>query len=118
MVTVDDVVRVIDEEAEEDLMKIVGASDTDFHAPPHIIAWRSVRQQAGAPPVDVSIHLNPAAIGNGLTGPSTEPRNQGMRRIEVDFSDPVQLKAGGSATITLWTTDTNGQIVALPPALS
>ena len=43
MVTVDDVVRVIDEEAEEDLMKIVGASDTDFHAPPHIIAWQRVR---------------------------------------------------------------------------
>jgi magnesium transporter len=43
VVTVDDVVRVIDEEAEEDLMKIVGASDTDFHAPPHVIAWQRVR---------------------------------------------------------------------------
>jgi magnesium transporter len=43
VVTVDDVVRVIDEEAEEDLMKIVGASDTDFHAPPLIIAWQRVR---------------------------------------------------------------------------
>jgi magnesium transporter len=43
VVTVDDVVRVIDEEAEEDLMNIVGASDTDFHAPPHIIAWQRVR---------------------------------------------------------------------------
>ena len=43
VVTVDDVVRVIDEEAGEDLMKIVGASDTDFHAPPHIIAWQRVR---------------------------------------------------------------------------
>ena len=43
VVTVDDVVRVIDEEAEEDLMKIVGASDADFHAPAHIIAWQRVR---------------------------------------------------------------------------
>jgi magnesium transporter len=43
VVTVDDVVRVIDEEAEEDLMKIVGASDTDFHAPAHMIAWQRVR---------------------------------------------------------------------------
>lgn len=43
VVTVDDVVRVIDEEAEEDLMKIVGASGTDFHAAPHIIAWGRVR---------------------------------------------------------------------------
>lgn len=43
VVTVDDVVRVIDEEAEEDLLKIVGVSDTDFHAAPHIIAWQRVR---------------------------------------------------------------------------
>jgi magnesium transporter len=43
VITVDDVVRVIDEEAEEDLMRIVGASDTDFHAPAHIIAWQRVR---------------------------------------------------------------------------
>jgi magnesium transporter len=43
VVTVDDVVRVIDEEAEEDLMKIVGASGADFHAPAHIIAWQRVR---------------------------------------------------------------------------
>ncbi len=43
VVTVDDVVRVIDEEAEEDLMRIVGASDTDFHAPAHMIAWQRVR---------------------------------------------------------------------------
>ncbi len=43
VVTVDDVVRVIDEEAEEDLMRIVGASDTDFHAPAHMSAWQRVR---------------------------------------------------------------------------
>jgi len=43
VVTVDDVVRVIDEEAEEDLMKIVGASGADFHAPAHMIAWQRVR---------------------------------------------------------------------------
>jgi magnesium transporter len=43
VITVDDVVRVIDEEAEEDLMKIVGASGGDFHAAAHIIAWQRVR---------------------------------------------------------------------------
>ena len=43
VVTVDDVVRVIDEEAEEDLLKVVGVSDTDFQAPAPLIAWRRVR---------------------------------------------------------------------------
>jgi magnesium transporter len=43
VVTVDDVVRVIDEEAEEDLLNIVGVGDTDFHDPPHITAFRRVQ---------------------------------------------------------------------------
>jgi len=43
VITVDDVVHVIDEEAEEDLMGLVGASDTDFHAPAVETAWRRVR---------------------------------------------------------------------------
>jgi len=43
VVTVDDVVRVIDEEAEEDLLAIVGVGDTDFHDPAHITAFRRVR---------------------------------------------------------------------------
>jgi len=43
VVTVDDVVRVIDEEAEEDLLNIVGVGDTDFHDPPHTTAFRRVR---------------------------------------------------------------------------
>ncbi len=43
VVTVDDIVRVVDEEAEEDLLSIVGASDMDFHAPAHHIAFRRVR---------------------------------------------------------------------------
>jgi magnesium transporter len=43
VVTVDDVVRVIDEEAEEDLLNIVGVGDTDFHDPPHTTAFRRVQ---------------------------------------------------------------------------
>jgi magnesium transporter len=43
VITVDDVVRVIDEEAEEDLLKVVGVSDTDFQASAPLIAWRRVR---------------------------------------------------------------------------
>jgi magnesium transporter len=43
VVTFDDVVRVIDEEAEEDLLNIVGVGDTDFHDPAHLTAFRRVR---------------------------------------------------------------------------
>jgi len=43
VITVDDVVRVIDEEAEEDLLNIVGVGDTDFHAPVHVTAFQRVR---------------------------------------------------------------------------
>lgn len=43
VVTVDDIVRVIDEEAEEDLLNIVGVSDTDFHAPAYKTAFLRVR---------------------------------------------------------------------------
>ena len=43
VITVDDVVRVIDEEAAEDLLGIVGASDTGFHARRLTIAWTRFR---------------------------------------------------------------------------
>ena len=43
VITVDDVVHVIEEETEEDLLGIVGVSETDFHAPPLETAWRRVR---------------------------------------------------------------------------
>jgi magnesium transporter len=43
VITVDDVVHVIEEEAEEDLLGIVGVSETDFHAPALETAWRRVR---------------------------------------------------------------------------
>jgi len=43
VITVDDVVHVIDEEAEEDLLGIVGAGETDFYATPLVIAWNRMR---------------------------------------------------------------------------
>jgi magnesium transporter len=43
VVTVDDVVLVIDEEAEEDLLAFVGAGEVDFFAPAVEIAWARVR---------------------------------------------------------------------------
>ena len=41
VVTVDDVVGVIDEEAEEDIMRLGGVSETDLHEP----AWRTTRRR-------------------------------------------------------------------------
>jgi magnesium transporter len=43
VVTVDDIVRVIDEEAEEDLLNIVGVGATDFHDPAHTTAFRRIQ---------------------------------------------------------------------------
>ncbi|MGH6958981.1 MAG: magnesium transporter, partial [Dongiaceae bacterium] len=43
VVTVDDVVHVIDEEAEEDLMSLSGVGESDFHAPAAETAWRRMR---------------------------------------------------------------------------
>jgi len=43
VITVDDVVLVIDEEAEEDLLAFVGAGETDFFAPAIEVAWARVR---------------------------------------------------------------------------
>jgi magnesium transporter len=43
VITVDDVIHVIEEEAEEDLMGLGGVGESDFHAPPLITAWRRLR---------------------------------------------------------------------------
>lgn len=43
VITVDDVVHVIDEEAEEDMMSLAGVGDTDFHASALETAWRRLR---------------------------------------------------------------------------
>lgn len=42
-ITVDDVVHVIDEEAEEDLLALGGVGETDFHASIGETAWRRMR---------------------------------------------------------------------------
>jgi magnesium transporter len=43
VITVDDVVHVIEEETEEDLMGLGGVGESDFHAPPLVTAWRRIR---------------------------------------------------------------------------
>ena len=70
VVTVDDVVRVIDEEAEEDLMNIVGASDTDFHAPPHIIAFN---------------------VWNGPGAPQAPAEHAGLRHFTIELPNADEM---------------------------
>ena len=43
VITVDDVVHVIEEETEEDLMSLGGVGESDFHAPALVTAWRRLR---------------------------------------------------------------------------
>jgi magnesium transporter len=43
VITVDDVVHVIEEETEEDLMGLGGVGESDFHAPALTTAWRRIR---------------------------------------------------------------------------
>lgn len=43
VITVDDVVHVINEEAEEDILGLAGVGETDLHAPTLATAWRRVR---------------------------------------------------------------------------
>jgi magnesium transporter len=43
VITVDDVVHVIEEETEEDLMGLRGVGESDFHAPALVTAWRRLR---------------------------------------------------------------------------
>jgi magnesium transporter len=43
VITVDDVVHVIEEETEEDLMGLSGVGESDFHASAWVTAWRRLR---------------------------------------------------------------------------
>jgi subtilisin family serine protease len=51
--------------------------------------WRSVRTHGstGEWPVD----LDPSATGNGTCGPTVEPRQYGIQKVEVDFNHPIQI---------------------------
>lgn len=70
--------------------------------PRTIMQWRSVRAHAGAG--DLGIVLDPAASGNGLTGPTVEPRQVGIQRIEVDFNNTVTIANSSAITIVGRTT--------------
>lgn len=75
----------------------LGASAVVVCAQPTVTAWRSVRGHG--PLGDWGIPLNPAmTCGNGSSGPTVETRSGGIRRIEVDFDQAVQLT--GNVTVT------------------
>lgn len=58
--------------------------------------WRSVRTHSGT---DLSIYLNATASGNGVSGPKTETRIGGIRRIELDLNGPAVLVNPGAVQV-------------------
>lgn len=65
--------------------------------PPMAVAWRSVRSHSGA---TLAIDLNPAASGNGTSGPTVESRIGGIREILIDLGESVTLVNAGAVSVT------------------
>lgn len=72
--------------------------------PLSIISWKSIRTHG--PSGELSLSLNPAASGNGVSGPSVEPRAGGIQKIRIEFNKPITLlnplgiTAVGRATVS------------------
>ncbi|NLE60343.1 MAG: hypothetical protein GX616_18495 [Planctomycetes bacterium] len=77
----------------DQLSRIVGGTPSTVdmgayeHRPVQPVAWLSVRLH-GTPSTPYAIELDPSATGTAVT---SETRNGGIQRIEVDFSDDVLL---------------------------
>jgi hypothetical protein len=82
--------------------------------PPVVVKWRSVRNNNALGPVPIM--LNPTATGNGLGGPTTEPRRGGIQRIEADFDQPVVLVNPAAASAIGRTTSWPGGVMGAPVA--
>ncbi len=82
--------------------------------PPIVVQWRSVRTNATLGPL--AIVLDPTAVGNGSTGPTTEPRQGGIQRIEVDFDQPVILVNPAAVATEGQTTTYPGGVLLGPVA--
>jgi hypothetical protein len=63
-----------------------------------IVQWRSVRTHTGAG--DLAIVLDAAATGNSLAGPTVEPRQGGIERIEVQLNGAIALGDTNAITVT------------------
>lgn len=101
------------------LNSIVDMGAYEFVPSRVIVAWRSVRAHTGAG--NLSIALNPTASGNGSTGPTAEPRQGGVQRIELDFNGPVTLANSANVTVTGRTTTSGvmgGPVAYVPNSVS
>ncbi len=72
-----------------------------------ITQWRSLRTHNGAG--ELAIVLDPAAGGNGSSGPTVETRggtgqDTGIRKIQVVFSSSMTLANPGNVSVVGWTT--------------
>lgn len=74
-----------------------------------IVEWRSIRSHSGEG--DLPVVLKPAATGNGVSGPTVETRQGGIRKIEVDFDGIVSISNVNAITVTGYPT-TNGVLGA------
>lgn len=54
-----------------------------------VVSWRSLRSHTNTG--DLGLVLNPAASGNGASGPTVETRSGGIQKIEVAFDAPITL---------------------------
>ena len=68
---------------------------------------RSVRTHAGTPQ---SIVLDPSAMGDGLTGPTVEPRSGGIREIDIDFTSAVTLANANAITVMAGATPSSASV--------
>lgn len=85
----------------------------DICDPLQIVEWRSVRSHSGG--VDRAIILNPTATGNGLSGPTVEPRIGGIQRIQIKFDGawgmPDSPDTGNIDMIGQYIDDSNEPVV-------
>ncbi len=70
---------------------------TQLIVPPRITAWRSVRTHSGLG--DLPIVLDADATGNGANGPTVEPREGGIQKIEIVFDATVTLASASNIAV-------------------
>ncbi len=103
--------RITDDPTASPAAAVVNRGAYENVHPPPIVAWRCLRQhQPGPNAFWLPIELDPAAGGNGMTGPIVEPRTGGIFRVEVDFRIPVQIRPGAYVGVTAWYTNDNGEL--------
>jgi hypothetical protein len=90
----------------------VGGACLSTPCPLVIVSWTSVRTHITRGPQ--AIEFDPAKSGAGLTGPTVEPREGGIQRIEVTFDQDAVLAPDGASRVSIIgrTTDADGELGA------